>query len=306
MRVGRLSHVPENWIVSCTNPDSPTHWAYKHFFVDKTDTKHVYLSRTEDNPYLPKQYIEQLKLRLDPKMARRMLYGEWIEIASDAIYHAYVRDRNIRDQPYEINPKFPIHLTHDFNIGDGKPMSAVCFQYIGGVFHFFNEVVIDTADTEQVYIEWENRGLFENLNTFKIHGDATGKNRDTRSKSSDYEIIRSFMSRYRRRTDKFKAAGTVLNFEIDVPLKNPPIRTRHNRVNAHCYSEAKETRLYVYASAKTLDEGFRLTQLKPGGEYLEKETRSQHITTAAGYGIMSVTTEPAGMEEFNRWQFTKF
>lgn len=33
MRVGRLSHVPEKWIISCTNPDSPAHWAYKYFNI---------------------------------------------------------------------------------------------------------------------------------------------------------------------------------------------------------------------------------------------------------------------------------
>jgi len=31
MRIGRLNHVPEKWIISCTNPDEPGHWVYKYF-----------------------------------------------------------------------------------------------------------------------------------------------------------------------------------------------------------------------------------------------------------------------------------
>lgn len=33
MRVGRLPHVPQQWIIYCTNPDSPGHFAYKYFQI---------------------------------------------------------------------------------------------------------------------------------------------------------------------------------------------------------------------------------------------------------------------------------
>lgn len=35
MRLGRLPHVKENWIIYCTNPDSPHHWAHKYFGMEK-------------------------------------------------------------------------------------------------------------------------------------------------------------------------------------------------------------------------------------------------------------------------------
>jgi hypothetical protein len=50
-----------------------------------------------------------------------------------------------------------------------------------------------------------------------------------------------------------------------------------------------EVRLQVYKGCETLDKGFRLTHLKKGGQYLEDDSDFyQHVTTAAGYGIMSV------------------
>lgn len=301
MRVGRLPNVKESWIISCTNPDAPSHWAWKYFIGEPSPTRHVYYSLTEQNPFLPKSYIEQLKRDLDPKLARRMLKGEWIEIASDVIYYAYSRDRNYLDAVYVPNLRYPINISFDFNIGLGKPMSAVCAQQIDGHFHFFGEAVIHSANTEEILNEYAGRGLFELPCKFIINGDATGKNRDTRSNKSDYDIIRQFLQRYTRKD------GSRPIFEIRVPLRNPPVRTRHNRVNAYCLNSDGKSRLTVYKDAATLDEGFRLTALKSGGDYIEDDSKSfQHITTAAGYCIMEQTTQVEQIAEFNRWGQWKF
>ena len=85
MRVGRLPHIKTNLSLSATNPDSPSHWVYKYFITSDNPMRHVYYSITEDNPFLPDWYIEQLKSTLDPKMAARMLRGEWIAFAADVV-----------------------------------------------------------------------------------------------------------------------------------------------------------------------------------------------------------------------------
>ena len=73
---------------------------------------------------------------------------------------------------------------------------------------------------------------------------------------------------------------------MEVPRSNPPIRERHNIVNAYCCNSLKQIRLFVYAKCKTLHEGFNLTALKKGAEYIEDDSKEyQHITTAAGYRI---------------------
>lgn len=51
MRVGRLPHVKENWIINCTNPDAPGHWVYEHFIAKKDPTRKVFYSVTKDNPF---------------------------------------------------------------------------------------------------------------------------------------------------------------------------------------------------------------------------------------------------------------
>lgn len=280
MRVGRLQHVPESWIGCATNPDDPAHWVHKYFIDSKLPTRHVYYSVTSDNKFLPQWYIDQLKTELDPKMARRMIYGEWLSIAQEVIYYAYDRTINFRDYKYIIDERYPISINFDFNIGVGKPMSACFHQFINGEFHFGENYVVEGARTEDILEEMAARGLFDYNTRFLVRGDATGRARNTASKHSNYDIIRNFLSNHKNKH------GQTIRFEMQVPLSNPPIRTRHNTMNAQMKNANGEHRLFVYADAQVLDEGFRLTKLKEGGQYLEDDSkRFQHVTTAAGYGV---------------------
>lgn len=288
MRVGRLPHIKENIILHATNPSDPSHWCYKHFIGSQPhDTRHVYYSVTTDNPFLPPQYIDQLKRDLDPKMARRMIFGEWIEIAGEIIYYAYEAIRNYRNEDYKLHPDYPIHLMWDFNIGEGKPMSCALGQFISDIWHIFDEVIIHGARTAGVIEEIEEKGYFSPNYRYIINGDAAGKHKDTRNSRSDYDII-------------FHELGKRnLRYEYHVPAANPGIRNRHNIVNAYCFNDLNQSRLLVYRKAKTVHEGFRLTKLKKGASYLEDDSKHyQHVTTAIGYGVhyenMTKTRKPQG------------
>jgi PBSX family phage terminase large subunit len=296
MRVGRVPHVKENWVISMTNPDSPSHWAYKYYFTSGIDRRHVYLSKLDDNPHLPPWYKPQLLKDLDPKMARRMVGGEWLEIAGEVIYYAYDRAINFRDTTYKVSPDHPIRIAFDFNIGEGKPLSVCAYQKIEEERHFFDEVIVYSSRTEQAMEEMAERGLFDHLNKFYIHGDATGRARHTAAKHSNYEVIKQFLENYVTKD------GRRINFEVQVPVSNPPIRTRHAKLNGSFKNALGQTRTWVYRNCKTLDEGFRLTKLKSGANYVEDDSKYyQHVTTAAGYGVCSDTIfsnrKPQGTEE---------
>lgn len=280
-RVNRLPHIKEPWVMSATNPDAPSHWAYKKLIMSKSKKVKVYYSNTHDNPYLPASYIETLMERLDEKMIQRMVFGKWIEINSEVVYYSYEDKNNFRNYSYNLNINYPIRLNFDFNIGTGKPMSCVLAQYINDEWHFYNQVVIEGQRTLDCMDELAQRGLIDTEQMILVHGDASGRSRDTRSIRSDYEIIDNFLANYRTKS------GGRLNYRIDVPRANPPIRERHNIVNGYLKNSKGANRLFVYKDCPILDEGFRLTKLKPGGNYIEQDSdRFQHATTAAGYGIM--------------------
>lgn len=297
-RLGRRRDVPETLIVNATNPDDPEHWAYQRFFVNKNPRRHVYKTKTADNPYLPRSYIEALKSSMDPKLWLRMGEGEWIPIRTEMVYHQYDSQLNYRDRPYDIQPGHPIRWCWDFNIGDGKPLSSCFMQYapdpidmlgkdmskhppLPKRFHVYQDLVISGLRTEDMCEEALERGFLDHDTTYILHGDATGKHRDTRSKHNDWEIIEKFMANARTKS------GKPIRFRKEVPLANPKVRSRHNIVNAQLCNANKVRNLFVYKGAGVAHQGLMLTKLKPGADYVEDDSKEyQHVTTAIGYGVV--------------------
>lgn len=281
LRLGRAG-VRINMAFSRSNPDEPDHWLHSYFILDKDHpNKKVFYSLTEQNPFLPAWYLPNLKRDLSPLMARRKLYGEWLSITGSGIYYNYSSERNFkRGEVYKFNPNYPICLMHDFNIGQNKPMSAAVGQYIKGVFHIKKNYIVEGFRTSQIMDEMADDGLFENKASFLVYGDASGRHSDTRSNQSDWDIIEEFLAKYKRK-DK-----SMLQFSIEVPRANPPIRQRHNMVNTAFMNALGEVNFFIYSEASEADDGFRLTKLKKGSGLVEDDSfANQHVTTAIGYWI---------------------
>lgn len=279
-RLRRIPNIRECLLIAASNPDAPGHWVYKHF-IEGTRQFHnrfVLYSKTEDNPFLDQIYIQELRRDMSPKEARRYLDGEWIEIHGEVVYCEYRSNDQYIKHDYDVDPRHPVICSWDFNSASEKPMSMCLMQCIGDVFHVFDEVIIEGSRTLDTLEELASRGLLRKDWRYIICGDASGKHKDTRSFRSDYDIILDFFRRLQ------------LDFEYAVPLHNPPVRTRHNRVNAYCMNALGQCRLFVYKNAKTVDEGLRLVKLKQGAHYVEDDSkRYQHVVTAVGYAVMAMT-----------------
>lgn len=283
-RLRRIPHMKQNILIAATNPEAPSNWVYKYFIEgsEKFSNRKVFYSKTHENPFIDPAYISQLKQDLSPKEAERYLEGRWVEIAGEVVYYEYRSAEQYRRREYKVDPNHPVIISWDFNIGEGKPMSAIFAQHIADEFHIFDEVVIDGARTVDTIDEAAARGYLRPEWSYIICGDASGKNSDTRSRKSDYEII----------TSEFQKRS--LRYQYLVPPANPPIRTRHNRVNSYCRNAAGQTRLWVYEAAKTVDEGLRLVKLKAGANIIEDDSkRYQHCTTALGYAVVMLSNKAA-------------
>lgn len=296
-RVGRLPHVPHQIAISATNPDSPTHWAYKRFklnintpnkIYDKDENIRVFYSKTRDNPFLPDTYIRSLEEKYDSRMSRRMLYGEWIEISGENIYYNYLSERNFLDKKdYVFNLAYPLDLMFDFNIAVGKPMSMAIGQFIDDVFHVAKDVIVEGARTEKIMEEIASTGILDlKFNSYRVFGDASGKYGSSKSIHSDYDIIMKFLSNYRRKSD-----NKFLNVILEVPESNPPIRDRHNVANGLFLNKNNKVRFFIYKDASRSDDGFRNTKPLKGSYFLEDDTFvHQHVTTAITYWTHYITT----------------
>lgn len=273
-RLRRLPHVKENVLIAATNPDAPSHWVYKYFFIQASETKYVFKSITKDNPFLDKIYVDQLMRDLDPKSIQRYIYGEWVELEKDQVYYNYSQERNYRTE--FVSKTNVLRISHDFNIGKGKPMSACVAELQGEEYHFFKSFHVEGARTKDIMEEIANSGLLDQYEKILVYGDASGRSNDTRSIKTDYDIIEKFLSNYVRKD------GRQVDYEMRVPMSNPPIRKRHNLMNALCENDNKEVRLIVYD--EWMDEGMRLTSFEMGGFLTEDDKLpQQHVTTAMGY-----------------------
>ena len=119
-----------------------------------------------------------------------------------------------------------------------------------------------------------------------------------------YNLVFSIALNSRSSFKMFIRQHRPIKYEIKVPRSNPPIRTRHNKVNAQICNANGLRRLFVYRDAPTVDEGLRMTKLKPGAQYIEDDSNHfQYITTALGYkicGILSEAEESTGVYSFRR------
>lgn len=294
MRVGRLPHIKESFIISATNPAGKSSDFYQYFIEPGGENRHVYYSLTTDNKFLSSGYVDGLLSSLDEKTAKRMVMGQWFDFETEIVYHAYSRDFNYIDGSYAIKKNLPIVLAFDFNIGLGKPLSCALIQYDQGIAHVFNEVVVDGQDTNDAMNELFNRSLLSHNTQYIVHGDAAGRSRDTRSKKTDYAIIEEFLK------DKRVA------YKIDVPSKNPLVRDRHNWSNGLICNSKGERKLFVYKDAPTADKGFTSTKLKKGSQYLEEDSdRWQHISSAITYSLCqtlrSESTQESQVQTLNRF-----
>lgn len=281
-RLNRISHIKSNTLILLTNPDSPAHWIYRDV-IERAheDGIHVYYSLTTDNSFLDPGYITYLRNNLTKKEADRQLRGMWVEIDSSRIYYAYESEKHFkRDEIYQLSTKYPVDIMMDFNVSQDKPMSWALGQYIGDTFHVFKEYHAYTMRTGQLLEEMAEDGAFELPVRWRVFGDASGKNNDTRSLRSDYEIIEDFLSRFRRKDN------SMLEYSMEIPRKNPPLRRRHNTANGMMENDMGLIRFYTYKGCEWIDEGFRLTEPKKGADNVEDDTLpQQHVTTAITYWI---------------------
>lgn len=285
-RLGRIPHIKENLLIAATNPDAPSIWIYEKFIANesKDNNVHVYYSLTFDNPFLPESYIKAIMRGLDEKQTLRMIFGRWIELRTDIIYYQY-SDLNNK-KTYDVDCDKPIHISWDFNIGNGKPLSCCAFQVkdfgdSGYEHHIFAEVVVEGMRTLDSLEAIADLGLLDNYSDqIIVHGDAAGSHNDTRSKRTDYDIIMGYLENYSRKLSVIRS----------VPPSNPPIRTRHNKINGLLKNALGEIRLYIYDNAPTVRKGLRLTKLKDKGSLIEDDGSNcpyQHVTTALGYGLIA-------------------
>ncbi len=195
-----------NTIAVVTTPDQGVNgFVYEKWAKLKQPGYEIYKAPTASNPFLPDEYIEQIRANYDPVLADLYLNGEFVSLSMNKVYHFFDRKKHSTDR--EILPSdVRLHIGLDFNIGG---CCAVVFVIDGD-----GPVAVDEFVSHDTYDVVNNIVARYPGKKIVIYPDASGKSGSTNASRSDVDILSD--------------AG----FMIDVPSKNPAVRDRINAYNA--------------------------------------------------------------------------
>ena len=176
---------------------------------------------TYDNPYLPKDYINNLKASYPPQLIDAYLNGEFVNLESGTVYPNYSPELNNTREVVK-NDLETLHIGMDFNVNH---MSAVIGVKRGVSLMALAEIS-DVRDTPAMIEEIKAR--YDNGRRIVIYPDASGRSsKSVDASKSDIGLL--------------KDAG----FMVSAPKKNPPVRNRIVGVNTMLCNANGHRRLLI-------------------------------------------------------------
>jgi hypothetical protein len=207
-------------------------WMWNTFGSDdaqQRSDRRLIKMRTADNPYLPPDFIERLKVNYDPNLLRAYLDGEFVSLTTGQVYDRFDRLKHVRTDIHAPDDDETILVGIDFNIGNTNAALAV---RRGRELFFFDEIAA-AHDTDALGQELRRRYPDARILGYP---DASGANRSTNSSRSDVAILADY---------------GISNM---APKANPPIRDRVAAVQAALENGKGETRLWVDQRCRKLIE----------------------------------------------------
>jgi len=178
---------------------------YNFAVKEKTDEKLLIKAKTNDNPFLPDDYIQTLAAQYTIEELTAYINGEFCNLTSGSVYKSYDRKKHNTSL-------FPVvgqdlYIGMDFNV---QNMHAIVHIIENGAMYAVDEFVkiYDTTELcQQIREKYPT-------NAIEINPDASCKNRNTAG-LSDYDII----------------LDDEWNFNVNIRRKNPEILNRVRGVN---------------------------------------------------------------------------
>ena len=239
---------------------------------DKPDLAAMYgmvqASTYDNEANLPEDYIPSLLASYPPQLIDAYLRGQFVNLTSGTVYHAYDRAKNACDDV--VRPDEALHIGMDFNVGK---MSAIVHVTRDGQPRAVDELVdgYDTPDMirriRERYWSYEN-GDWRKTHAIRIYPDASGDSRKSVNASeTDIALLRQ--------------AG----FTVVAPSANPPVKDRINSMNAMFCNAVGERRYLVNADKCPTYADHLEQQVWASNGEPDKSAGNDHTNDAAGYYI---------------------
>ena len=194
-----------NTIGAVTTPDQGFNgFVYSKWGKNPQQGYELIKAPTASNPYLPDDYIDQIRSNYDPILAELYINGEFVSLNKNKVYHFFNRSQHHTSRVITDQDKF-LHVGLDFNIG------GTCATV--WVIQDNKPIAVDEFTSHDTY------DFINNLNKYTgkqivVYPDASGRSGSTNATLSDIGLI--------------EQAG----YQVDAPAANPAVRDRINAFNA--------------------------------------------------------------------------
>ncbi|MDV3239074.1 MAG: terminase large subunit [Gammaproteobacteria bacterium] len=220
----------------------------------------VQASTYDNRRFLPADYIPGLLASYPPQLIEAYLNGQFVNLTSGTVYHAY--DRALNASAEVMREGEPVFVGMDFNVGK---MAAVIHVKRDGMPHAVGEVVNGYDTPDMIRILRDRLGGRQ----VRVYPDASGASRKSVNAST---------------TDiqQLKAAG----FIVSAPQANGPVKDRINSMNAMFCNAEGQRRYRVNADlCPTYADCLEQQVWADNGEP-DKSAGNDHHNDAGGYFIV--------------------
>jgi PBSX family phage terminase large subunit len=258
--LGRLRSGNVRQFAAASTPEG-FRWMWQTFASEDgkgREDRRLIRMRTQDNPYLPPDFIERMQANYDPQLLKAYLDGEFVNLTTGQVYDRFDRVKHVAVQMPDISRE-PLRIGVDFNVGN---MSAVIAVRVGKSLYVVDEVsgAHDTdALAQKIKAHYPDHRIY-------VYPDASGGNRSTNATQTDIAILESY------------------GMSNQSPKANPPVRDRVAAVQALLENGKGEVRLKIAASCVKTIECLELQSYTEKGDP-DKDAGYDHMNDALGYLI---------------------
>lgn len=228
------------------NPPSKKHWSYWKFIkhidpatgneVDSDKYVSMVMNPMDNLDNIDQDYIDEVLADLSPREKQRFMLGEFCDTEEGLIYHAFDRDRHVKECP--IKPGHPLWVGMDFNV---NPMTASIGQLYDGKLYIPDEAFLKNSNTPKMCEHLLGKyGMIAN-----IVPDSTGKKQTTNANRSDIQIIKSYFGERSVkfgtnpfRVDRYAAVNAAL--ALDLVIISPKCKNLINDLESLSYKEGTD------------------------------------------------------------------
>ena len=246
---------------TCSTPEG-FNYVYEYWAENPKTGYELIQANTEDNSFLPSDYIDTLKENYDERLIKAYMHGQFVNLQYGQTYYNFNREKVCKTNQYDQSK--PIRIALDFNV---DPLCAVLWQDSNATprVRVFDEIKIRHGGGEELMTERMARTIkskYPNTKEYYCYPDPSGASRKTSAMHTDHDILR--------------AEG----FKLMVKRQAPRVTDRVNAVNK-IFEDC-----IIEPSCRGLIRDLEQVRNKEGTRDIDKTNKElTHFSDGFGYSI---------------------